>query len=203
MCGVFIPDRVLAGWWRSQWKASDRMWTGMCTTGCRHIQEDGLLPWTQSLSETHPHKPLTYTKNPITIQPTNTQSSRPWYTERKIYAIRSRTYIPAPFHNLSTVLVRRSQWSRGLRRRSAATRLLRSWVQIPLAAWIFVCCECCVLSGRRLCDELITRLEESYRLWCIIVCDLETSRMRPWPMLGRSATRGGKISVHHSTTKWP
>ena len=28
-----------------------------------------------------------------------------------------------------------------------------------------VCCECCVLSGRGLCDELITRLEDSYRLW--------------------------------------
>jgi len=27
-----------------------------------------------------------------------------------------------------------------------------------------VYCECCVLSGRGLCDELITRLEESYRL---------------------------------------
>jgi len=26
----------------------------------------------------------------------------------------------------------------------------------------FVCCECCVLSGRGLCDELITRPEESY-----------------------------------------
>ena len=38
-----------------------------------------------------------------------------------------------------------------------------------------VCCECCVLSGRGLCDELITRPEESYRLWCVIVCDLETS----------------------------
>jgi len=25
-----------------------------------------------------------------------------------------------------------------------------------------VCCECCVLSGRGLCDGLITRLEESY-----------------------------------------
>jgi hypothetical protein len=25
-----------------------------------------------------------------------------------------------------------------------------------------VCCECCVLSGRGLCDELITCLEESY-----------------------------------------
>jgi len=38
---------------------------------------------------------------------------------------------------------------------------------------MFVCCECCVLSGRGLCDELITRPEESYRLWCVIVYDLE------------------------------
>ena len=53
---------------------------------------------------------------------------------------------------------------------------LRSWVRIPPVAWIFVCCECRVLSGRGLCDELITRLEESYRLWCVVVCDVETSR---------------------------
>jgi len=33
------------------------------------------------------------------------------------------------------------------------------------------------LSGRGLCDELITRPEESYRLWCVVVCDLETSRV--------------------------
>ena len=84
---------------------------------------------------------------------------------------------------------RRSQWKRGLKRRSAAARLLRSWVRIPPGAWIFVCCDCCVLSGRGLCDELITRPEESYRLWCVVVCDLETSRMRrPWPALGRRAT---------------
>ena len=38
---------------------------------------------------------------------------------------------------------------------------------------MFVCCECCVLSGRGLCDELITRPEESYRLWCVVVCDLD------------------------------
>jgi hypothetical protein len=44
-------------------------------------------------------------------------------------------------------------------------------------AWIFVCCECRVLSGRGLCDELITRPEESYWLWCVVVCDLETSRI--------------------------
>jgi hypothetical protein len=34
---------------------------------------------------------------------------------------------------------------------------------------------CCVLSGRGLCDELITRPEESYRLWRVVVCDQETS----------------------------
>ena len=60
---------------------------------------------------------------------------------------------------------------------------------------MFVCCECYVLSGRGLCDELITRPEESYRLWCVVVCDLETSKMRrPWPALGRSAT-GNKLSL--------
>ena len=42
---------------------------------------------------------------------------------------------------------------------------------------MFVCCECCVLSGRGLGDKLITRPEESYRLCCVVVCDLETSRM--------------------------
>ena len=30
-----------------------------------------------------------------------------------------------------------------------------------------VFCECCVLSGRGLCDGLISRPEESYRLWCV------------------------------------
>jgi len=34
-----------------------------------------------------------------------------------------------------------------------------------------------VLSGRGLCDELITRPEESYRRCCVVVCGLETSRM--------------------------
>jgi len=33
------------------------------------------------------------------------------------------------------------------------------------------------LSGRGLCDELITRPEGSYRLCCVVVCDLETSRI--------------------------
>ena len=78
----------------------------------------------------------------------------------------------------------RSQWPLGLRRRSVAARLLRSWFRIPPGAW-FVCCERCVLSDRGLCDELITRPEESYWLWCVVVCDLESLWMRsPCPTEG-------------------
>jgi hypothetical protein len=47
--------------------------------------------------------------------------------------------------------------------------------------WMDICL-LCVLSGWGLCDELITRPEDSYRLWCGVVCYLETSWMRrPWP----------------------
>ena len=39
-----------------------------------------------------------------------------------------------------------------------------------------VCLLCCVLSGRGLCDKLITNPEKSYRLWCV-VCDLEKQNL--------------------------
>ena len=68
-----------------------------------------------------------------------------------------------------------SQWLRSLRRRSAAARLLRLRVRIPPGAWMSVCCECCALSGRGLCNELITRPGESYQLCYFVACDLETS----------------------------
>jgi hypothetical protein len=73
---------------------------------------------------------------------------------------------------------RRSHWPRGLRRRSPAATLLRLWVRIPPGVWVFACCECCVLSGRGIYDGLITRPEESYRLWSVVVCDQETSKTR-------------------------
>jgi hypothetical protein len=82
----------------------------------------------------------------------------------------------------------RSQWPHGLRRRSAAARLLRLWVRIPLGSWISVCSECWVLSCRGICDEQITRPSESYRLWCVVECDLETSWTRRfWSSGGRWA----------------
>ena len=60
-----------------------------------------------------------------------------------------------------------------------------------------VFCGCCVLSGRGLCQELIPRPEESYRLWCVTVCDVETLRMRrPWPALGCCDT---EKSLRHDT----
>jgi len=73
-----------------------------------------------------------------------------------IYSFNSGTFCP-------------SQWPRGQRRTLAAARLLGLWVRIPPGAWMSVCCECCVLSGRGLCDGLITRPQESYRLWCLVV----------------------------------
>ena len=59
----------------------------------------------------------------------------------------------------------------GLRCGSVAARLLGLWVRIPSVAWMFVSCECCVLSGRGLCDRPRPRLEESYRVCvCVYVC---------------------------------
>ena len=97
----------------------------------------------------------------------------------------------------------RSQWPRDLRHRSPAARLLRSWVRIPPGAWMSVCCECCVLSGRGLCDGLTTHPEEFYRLWRVAVCNIETASMRSqtsinsdWgPLVGGDLITLGSLQV--------
>jgi len=75
----------------------------------------------------------------------------------------------------------RSQWPRGLRRGSAAACLLGWWIRIPPGAWMFVCCGCSILSRRGLCVELITRTEESYRVWCVWVRSWILDNKGPWP----------------------
>ena len=66
----------------------------------------------------------------------------------------------------------------------------------PTGGMDIVCCECCVLSGRGLCDELITHPVESYRLWCVIVCDLEPrERGDPGP-LGAVVPKTNKYLYH-------
>jgi hypothetical protein len=54
-----------------------------------------------------------------------------------------------------------------------------------------VSCECCVLSGRGLCVGMITRPEESYRVW-VSECDREASIMRR-PSRTRGCRATGKI----------
>ena len=94
------------------------------------------------------------------------------YTEFWWGNLRERDYLEDPCVDGRVIL----RWiSTG--ERPAAARLLRPWVRVAPGAWIFVCCECRVLSGRGLCDELINRPEESYRLCCVVVCNLETSKM--------------------------
>ena len=97
------------------------------------------------------------------------------HTMRGIYNIKKIT--------VCIYSISRSQRPRGLRRRTTAARLLRLWVRIPPGGMDV--CLLWVLSGRNLCLGLITRPEESYRLWWVVVCDIQTSIMRrPWPTGG-------------------
>jgi hypothetical protein len=92
----------------------------------------------------------------------------------------------------------RSPCQRGLRRGSAAARLLRMWVRNPRRTWMSAVVSADWFVGRGRWEKLITRLEESYRMWCV-VCVLETSWMkRPWPT-------GGFRTINrqtHNVTLW-
>ena len=95
---------------------------------------------------------------------------------------------------------------RGLRRKSAAARLLESWVRI-LGGHGCLSVVCWQVEGTA--KKVVTRLEDSYRVCCILVCmcvsGIETSRMRgPWPTFGRSATKKKCIRDSNSSyiNKW-
>ena len=62
-----------------------------------------------------------------------------------------------------------TQWPRGLGLESAAACWLGLRVRIPPGSQTSVAYECCVLSGRGLHVGLITRPEESYRVWRVCV----------------------------------
>jgi hypothetical protein len=71
--------------------------------------------------------------------------------------------------DLYTLSFCRSRLPGGLRRGSAAIRLLGLRVRIPPGSWISVVSV--VLSGRGPCDGLITRPEESWRIYvCVCLC---------------------------------
>ena len=65
---------------------------------------------------------------------------------------------------------------------------------------MFVSFVCCVVSG--LCDKLITRSDESYRL-CVSEGDLEITTMKqPWPKLSCCATGKKVWCVTVKTKLW-
>jgi hypothetical protein len=97
--------------------------------------------------------------------------------------------VPRHSAQFRIVLLCQYQWPRILRRRTAAACLLGVWVSIPPEG-MDVFCECCALSGRGLCNELITRPEESYRLWCVFcVCSRNLKTEEAMASVGRSATK--------------
>jgi hypothetical protein len=66
-------------------------------------------------------------------------------------------------------LTRNRSWKPfSLRHSSAAAWFLGSRVRIPLRAWISFSCESWGLSGRGLCDGLITCPEECYQVFVCV-----------------------------------
>jgi hypothetical protein len=98
-----------------------------------------------------------------------------WYIHEARWLPRHGIWQP---HIFPTVMSFKKSVAVPVAARSTAPSLLRSWVRIPPGAWMFVCYECCVLSGRGLCDELITRPEEFYQLWYVALCVIETLSTR-------------------------
>jgi len=97
-------------------------------------------------------------------RPNKSQES---YTETDFFL--STKVIPCQHHSASTRIVFIYQRRCDMKCGSTAARLLGLWIRIPPGAWICVSCECCVLPSRGLCVGPITRSEESYRAWCIIL----------------------------------
>jgi hypothetical protein len=92
----------------------------------------------------------------------------------------------------------RSHWLRGLSSGSAAARFLGLRVRIPPGAWMSVSCECGVSSHRSLCVGLITRPEESYRVWCVHCVIAKPHKGGCDPESGRSATKKSQLNVSGS-----
>ena len=86
-----------------------------------------------------------------------------------------------------------SKWPRGLRPGNKASRLLGFRFRILPRAWM--CLWWALLSCRGPCFRLITRPEESYRVWYVWVWS-KTSTMRSfWPIGGRRVVAKKSIYV--------
>jgi hypothetical protein len=85
----------------------------------------------------------------------------------------------------------RCQWPSGLRRGSAAVRLLGLQVRIPTAAWMSVSCECSVSSYKGFYGRPIGIITSAV---CLNECDFETFNKKVYGHLGLLDHGGGKKS---------
>ena len=91
----------------------------------------------------------------------------------------------------------RSQWPWGIRRRSATASISWDCGFESHRGHGCVSVDFCLLLRRSLRNGLITRPENSYRLWCVVVFDLETSWMRRLWRTGAVATNKKKICTYY------
>jgi hypothetical protein len=112
----------------------------------------------------------------------------PWNAHAPYWASSETVSNAAADFPYSRRTLRRVRWSRCLRRRSTVALLLGLRVRIPPGVWMSVYCECCVLSGRGLCDGPITHPEESYRVWSVVFLNVTEEPRR------RSSHTGGLSS---------
>ena len=89
-------------------------------------------------------------------------------------SLKSRTYFYYTVITVSHSTIKlftsqcRSQWPRGLRRRSAAARLLRSWVRTPPGAWMLKSVYSAVRTGslnKAVCALSLTVSPLTWKIW--------------------------------------
>ena len=103
-----------------------------------HVAQEGFCPTILLIASKFLNKHLA--SDNAEIRPT-VHGKLIWYTWRiKTDSLQKNGKILNSYTKFRlTLRTRRSQWSRGLRRRSSTARLLRLWVRIPPGAWMFVC----------------------------------------------------------------
>jgi hypothetical protein len=111
-----------------------------------------------------PALPYIINSHPLSVFRTPNSHFRTQLTSKHFELSHSATEKLSPELNFESTKYTKNRfhWPRGLRPGFAATHLLELWVRIQPGVCISVSCEYCVLSGRGLCDGLVTRPEESY-----------------------------------------
>jgi len=135
------------------WSSRKRMWVYMGLVWHR-IRTCGEILWTQEGTFSF------HTVIKISWLADGLSASQEWLCFKESVRIDVQKGLQLVLY--SCVFKNRFQCPRGIRRGSAAARLLGLWVRIPPRACMPVSFEYCFLSGRGICVGLITRPEEPY-----------------------------------------